>query len=320
MKINNITSDDQLFKLKDIVYKENNGILTYCYKDLLNLVLPENKLQDFAHSLMFKFVTHSLSLLYLSKGTKAFDKENDIEYIIYDVDTVFSIYRTIIDNYLTFFSIFYYPKNKKEIEFRYSIYSYVEAKHSYQNFSLIALDKGLSIINKENPLFEINIEAELKSRKLELDKLYKEVFENSLYNSLSKKHHKSLESNNPSWKIDGSWNEIAELAGFNKTLFNNAYSLLSSSAHSGKLSVTNIDKRRVSSSRDPVLLATILNNIPFILVKFILEFLEFFSLKKIVREDIDLYGIITKKLSIAMKTGFFKKDCELMEYVINYVK
>lgn len=320
MKNKNPISDEELFKLKDKVYDENNGILSYCYEDLLKLVVPGNKLQEFAHSLFFKFVTHSLSLMYLAKGTKAFNKDKGKEYTIYDVDSVFTIYRTIIDNYLTFFSILYYPKSNEEIDFRYNIYSFVEAKHSFQNFSLMASDEEVLKVNQENPFFHIDLESELQNRKLELDKLSKEVFDNPQYGLLNSKQRSSLKSRNPSWKIDGSWNEIADLAGFNKTLFNSSYSMLSSSAHSGKLSVGNIDKEGMALEREAVLLSTTLNNIPSILGKFILEFLEFFTLKKIVKEDVHLYGMIIRKISIAMQTGIYKKDSGLKEYVLNYLE
>lgn len=317
-EVKNLISNEELFKLKELVYKENNGLLTYCYKELLNLVVPKNELEKLAHSLISKFVIHSLTLMYLTKGTRAFSKNESKEFVVYDLDSVLTIYRTIIENYLTFFSIIFYPKTIEEIQFRFSIYSFVEAKHSFQNYSLLVIDKELLTINKINPFFEIDLDAELTKRRHQFEILGKEVFDNPLYSSLNTKQRSNLESKNPNWKIDGSWKNLADLASFNKSLFVNYYSMLSSSVHSGRISTEVNTTVNNLEEKYQVLLATVLNNVPLILSKFILELLEFFSNKNIIKDDVDLYNLILRKISIGVQTGMYKNDNKIKDYAMNY--
>jgi len=82
-----------------------------------------NEIEEFSNLLIEKFAIHSLSFFHLSKGIIEHSKSGEkIKMMGYDLFTVNSTLRTLMECYATFNNIFIEPKCYDELEFRFLLW------------------------------------------------------------------------------------------------------------------------------------------------------------------------------------------------------
>jgi hypothetical protein len=80
----------------------------------------------------------------------------------------------------------------------------------------------------------------LERDKQVIARLLSDIEDNPAFRTLASKYQKK--ANNGIWRLDKSWPDLAELAGFDKSLFTDVYSYLCSYAHSGGLSLLQVSQ------------------------------------------------------------------------------
>ncbi|MEO8240552.1 MAG: hypothetical protein ABI576_20780, partial [Flavobacterium sp.] len=84
---------------------------------------PTDEITDFSNLLIDKFAIHSLSFFHLSNGIVELKKSNEkIKMTGFDLFTVNSTFRTIMESYAAFNNIYVEPKSNDEIEFRFLLW------------------------------------------------------------------------------------------------------------------------------------------------------------------------------------------------------
>ena len=82
-----------------------------------------NEITEFSNLLIDKFAIHSLSFFHLSNGIVELKKSDEkVKMTGFDLFTVNSTFRTIMESYATFNNIFVEPKSEEEIEFRFLLW------------------------------------------------------------------------------------------------------------------------------------------------------------------------------------------------------
>lgn len=153
----------------------------------LSEVYEERKKQNFQGYMRFsnllidKFAIHSSSFFFLSKGIVEVNKNN--EKIIkrgYDLFTVNSTFRVMMECYATFNHIFVEPKSEDEIEFRFLLWK-IDSLYDKQRFDINEADfkEVKEILEKDKMILSETID-ELLCCKLyaqldqnQIDKIYK---------------------------------------------------------------------------------------------------------------------------------------------------
>lgn len=91
-----------------------------------NVKLPEWKI--WAEPLIFKFCYHASSVINLFNGTELPFKVEDKNIVIFDEPSMFVLFRTTLENYLTFFYLFADQIDDKQKVFRNLIWRYCGLK------------------------------------------------------------------------------------------------------------------------------------------------------------------------------------------------
>jgi len=169
-----------------------------------------------------KLFFHLGSIYYLSKGTSLPDlAEVKIGYIDYPSITV--IARAAFETYLAFHFIFVASSKIEEKQFRYKIW-----------------ELGGLLDRQKFPATLEESKAKLKEEGLIIDKLTSEIISNPFY--LALKSDQKKDARNGNWRLEKRWADLAYIAGFDKSYFNNIYRYLCSYAHSGNLSVLQLSQ------------------------------------------------------------------------------
>lgn len=100
----------------------------------------QTELIEFSNLLIDKFAIHSSSFFHLSKGIIELKKSGEeVKMTGYDLFTVNSTFRTIMENYSTFNNLFVEPKTKSETEFRFLLWK-IDGLFDKERFDILEDD------------------------------------------------------------------------------------------------------------------------------------------------------------------------------------
>jgi Family of unknown function (DUF5677) len=168
-----------------------------------------------------KLFKHVGTIRYLRSGT-VLVLPGDQPRVYVDHSSISVIARAAFETYLAFY--FLYCDQGCSIEekkFRYSIWK-LRGFLDRQNFKTVR-EENLHILEEERKV---------------MTKLLSNIESNTVFKQLSAKDQGL--SKKGKWRLKLSWAELAEIAGFNKGIFEDVYSHLCSYAHSGRLSALQI--------------------------------------------------------------------------------
>lgn len=170
--------------------------------------------------LALKLFYHLASLLYLRSGTHLANiAGTDVHF--FDFPSEALLCRASFETYLTFSYIFVAPCSDDERNLRYL---------TWRLGGLFDRQRGAPV-SKEAL---VRLDAEKK----QIGVLLEEIQENPAFAALPLKRQK--EARQGRWRLNNGWSDLALMAGKNKKYFSSLYAYLSSHAHSGYLSATQI--------------------------------------------------------------------------------
>ena len=204
-------SDDMEQVLKDI--SEINDILGY----LMN-ILSEKKIvkEEFKYPigiLINKFILHVYSIINLLKGRIIKSEYSSFQKNIIDISSIYTLTRTTIENYLTFFYLYIQPSNNEEVFFRYQLFELAGLRSRQRN--------------------KAEIDEHIKLKELERKKILE--LENIIYNHpLFKKLNQKTRNNIQGRKAARiyTWEKLLQEADLNMELFEAGWFLYSEFVHS----------------------------------------------------------------------------------------
>lgn len=122
------------------------GPLTQIYSARVKSALPD--WMSYSNLLIDKFAIHSSSFFHLSKGIIEHKKSGEkVRMNGYDLFTVNTTLRAIIETYITFHNLFIEPKSEEENKFRFLLWKldglYEKRKYDIENIDFIDAEKIL---------------------------------------------------------------------------------------------------------------------------------------------------------------------------------
>lgn len=292
-----------------------NKYLNFCYFQLIRETSSSEKICNYAKSMFVKFLNHSYSLLNLVNGTNIFKESKELVKTIYDKDSIFVITRAILENYITFFTIFISPKTIEDKYFKLNSFIYCENNYLFKHHLNLMNDNEFINLTSANSQKKTNDNI-LKLIETEISSSYNFILECKLFKNLSDSEKKMIikEFN---WKNNKSWIDLATVASFRKSYFNYTYHVLSSSSHSGVLStkINNLNNELDNQYRE-LSYNTILMTL-YILMKFILEYSELNDLKEYLKSQ-KIFSELINNLPHAITIGIFTNNHGLINYLKNY--
>ncbi len=184
---------------------------------------PTDKIR-FAEPLAKKAFNHIVSARDLFEGIKITLLDNSHVQLV-DFSSIAVLTRAALETYLTFNYVFIKPQSQEEKDFRFI---------SWDLAGFIEREKFPVTSSKHAQI--VKDEAELKNKWL------KELEKNNVYLSLTEPQKRFIKSGK--WRMDKSWLQLAIDAGISETTFRHLYSYLSSYAHSGRLSILQIEQTK----------------------------------------------------------------------------
>jgi len=175
-------------------------------------VIGDSERLSIACGLTDKFVNHTLTVLYLTDGTKR--NLPSVLFSLVDCQSIYVLTRASLESFLTFHYVFYTPNTKEEQDYKYWCY------------------KAAGIAERQDATEEYR--KKQAEEKEELKRLRDKLESNAVFQSLTQGQQGQILRGK--WKLP-SWREIAIDVGFNEKLVPNMYKHLSGSAHSSCLSV-----------------------------------------------------------------------------------
>lgn len=164
-----------------------------------------------------KFVMHCGSVFYLTRGTSIPDiLGGELSYL--DHHSIIVLVRAIHELYLTFNFIYVTPKSVEERRFRHKVW-----------------ELGAFLERQKFPATEEESVKKLQREKEIVDKLNQAVQTNKVFNTLKPcQQKKALKGE---WRLGYHWTDLAEFANLDKEQFRATYRYLCSYAHTGHLSI-----------------------------------------------------------------------------------
>ena len=164
-----------------------------------------------------KFVMHCGSVFHLTRGTKIPSiLGQELSYL--DHHSIIVLVRAIHELYLAFNFIYVAPKSVELKRFRHKVWELGAF-----------LDRQKFTVTEEDSIMK------LQSEKVKVDRLIKEVRTSSVFSTLnSSQQEKSLKGE---WRLGYHWIDLAEFANLDKEQFRTTYRYLCSYAHTGHLSI-----------------------------------------------------------------------------------
>ena len=139
-----------------------------------------------------------------------------------DHSSISILVRAAFETYLTYYYI--YGDTKSNVDTR-------KLRHSLWRLRGLLDRQGFTCISSENAHI-------LDREKALIADILKRVEANSVFNTLGAKEQTAAKKGN--WRLNHSWVDLAEIAGFDRQVFASVYSYLCSYAHSGQLSILQI--------------------------------------------------------------------------------
>jgi len=137
--------------------------------------------QNFSNLIIDKFAIHSASFFHLSKGIIELKQSTETVRISgYDLFSVNTVFRTMIENYATFNHLFVEPRSVEEQKFRFLLWK-IDGLFEKQKFEIMETDflQAKSIIDSDKKILDLAIRdfenCELYSQlsKDQIKKIYK---------------------------------------------------------------------------------------------------------------------------------------------------
>lgn len=180
----------------------------------------------YIETLIFKLIFNSYTLINLSKGFSVSIKK-ELKGDVIDYSSMFTLTRTLIENYLTLYYIYIEPKSESEKIFRFKLWE-ASGLISRQNYNLP---------NSKSDLYDKAKQTKENERQI-IEKIMQEIKEMEEFNKLEKKELNKLKSYGLP-RID-SWHTLIDKSNLKKEFFGVLYSLFSNYSHSEYLSILQI--------------------------------------------------------------------------------
>jgi hypothetical protein len=205
------TSDDKKQVLKDI--SELSDILGY----LMN-ILAEKKIvtEEYKYPisiLINKFILHVYSIIDLLNGRTIKSDYLGFQKNIIDISSIYTLTRTAIENYLTFFYLYVQPSDNEEVYFRYQLLE-LAGLHSRQR-------------NKAEIDEHINLKEDERKKINELENI---IYNHPLFNNLNRKTRNNIQGRKAARIF--TWEKLLQEADLNLDLFEAGWFLYSEFVHS----------------------------------------------------------------------------------------
>jgi hypothetical protein len=240
-----------------------------------------------AEGLGKKIVNHTLSARHLIQGYQLKLLSSNYEPKI-DIASIAVLTRAAMETYLTLNHVFVAKECDTTRELRFlswDLAGYIErADFTAKDPEHIKL--------KEKEVKEAN------RRILELEKLV-------AYQELNSKKKKQIIRGN--WRANASWHDLAIESGFNSDYFSQQYKYLCSYAHSGRLSVIQVQQNDTFKIQQDMA-DSFMGTLMMILAKNMIDYIKIFPNLELVKQNRDLYSIIFLWKEIAERIDPNKKD------------
>lgn len=198
------------------------------YKDQVKLT--EQKI--WAEPLLFKFSYHASTLLKLFHGTELPFVVDNKELLIFDEPSALIIFRTCLENYLTFFYLYSDKIPEDQKDFRISVWRYCGL-----------LQRQQFMISSEEAK-----KKQLEEREL-LSQLRNEIIRNKYFLAYPKKSQ-DLILDGKKVRLFETWFSLITKSGLPKKLFGNLYGYKSNYSHSEFISVIQIREGKYGHTKN----------------------------------------------------------------------
>lgn len=209
----NYEYDEEEFKIVLNDYKSMIDIFVY----LINAIV-ENKIKDeswryYAETLAIKFTLSANTLSNIISGSNIDSSLSKVSTRIIDVSSLFTIMRTQIENYLTYFYLFVQPDSIQMQYYRFLMYE-LSGYQSRQKFP------PLTIYAANKQKFEKN----------RIDEIISQLHKNDFFKSLPEKEQKRILKEKKA-KLT-TWNTLLDESRLTSEIFKKSWNLYSNFAHS----------------------------------------------------------------------------------------
>lgn len=209
-----MNKDDELSQLLQLIYDLCNSKAGMTLTD-------ENKWYLDAESMIAKLFNHLATISYLSKGTHFnFSPKSPTQHFV-DHSSMSVIIRVAIETYLTFYYLFVDECQKEEKEFRYHMWT-LGGLYNRQQYVKLSEDTTRKQVDES----------------IDVRNLMEKISRNSMFIKLSKGLQKKALKGE--WKLEKKWPNLAEIAGFDISVFKTLYNYLSSYSHTDSLCILQI--------------------------------------------------------------------------------
>ncbi|MDO9229007.1 MAG: DUF5677 domain-containing protein [Syntrophales bacterium] len=240
-----------------------------------------------AETLAVKLFYHLASILHLSFGTPLpqFDSR---KLSFFDHASINVLARVAFETYLTFFFIYCDAGcTLEEHKFRHLIWK-LSAPLDRKDFNLVS----------EAALQKLALDKQA------MEKMLTELKNNEVFLALEERLRKKARKGE--WRLNKSWVDLAELAGFDKQTFRSVYSYLCSYAHAGGLSGIQIGQAK--TTKDQKDLSTISIHFGLLLIShFLFSYTSLFPETRLILDEDEQGYALVNKWHITWKEDGFKR-------------
>lgn len=200
------------FNLLKISLLETNKIIVSMTNHLYEEKIQIEFWQEHLEILLVKYSLHSASIVKILEGIEIIDIHGK-KVVLQDISSLRILIRSLIENYLTLFDLFFSSENKSEKEFRFYLYE-LGGLLSRQKFE--ATEKE-NITKKEKEKLRIS----------EIEELIKK---NEYFQNLSSQKQKEILKDKRAREIG--WEKLITKSDIQSELFGTIWKLFSNTAHS----------------------------------------------------------------------------------------
>src|SRR5215203_555909 len=185
--------------------------------------IPVNDWNLWTEPVIFKLCYHVTSLLQLLAGTQLPYEQNGRNVLIFDEPSIFVLFRSALENYLTFYYLFVDNVPDDEKYFRLLVWKYSGVKQRSE----------FKIENDEEA------QRRLAKEKQTVEKYRQQIEDTANFQNMAAKEKATILKGKKSRLVKG-WQTLVESANLRSDIFRNLYSYKSSYSHSEFLSILQI--------------------------------------------------------------------------------
>ena len=163
--------------------------------------------------LISKFILHVYSITDLFNGRTIKSEYLGFKKIIIDISSIYTLTRTVIENYLTFFYLYVQPSNNEEVLFRYQLLELAGLRSRQRNKAEI--DEHIKLKKEEG------------EKRLELENI---IYNHPLFKRLHRKTRNNIQGRKAARIF--TWKKLFQEADLNIDLFEAGWFLYSEFVHS----------------------------------------------------------------------------------------